>query len=210
MHVTPDSPAPDRAAVMLANSVLYAGQDRPDPEDPPVSFTTPDGEWTPTADDWRRVCHLVDVIVDADAVAVLVGIVGRLVGRPGGIPAALVRLDLLDHWAQARPLHRAAVLVRLAWESRHGTPARDEDPTVPDPRRVEVARRLQDAARVHEAAGGTDDSWFGGPEFPVVLPDHPGVTTARAVVDTADEAGATVASLHVALMLAASTPGGAL
>lgn len=202
MHVTPDSPLTDRAAVMLANAVMYGGQARPDPDAAPGPFTLHDGVWTPTADEWRTVCRIVDRIVDEDAVLVLVGIVGRLVERPGGIRAALGDAVLVDYWHHADPGPRAGALVRLAWEARHGAPPRDEDETVPEVRRVEAARRLQDAARVHEASGGTDASWFGA-EFPATLADHAGATTARRLVDAADEAGATVASLHVALMLAA-------
>lgn len=200
MHVTSDSPLTDRAAVMLANGVLYAGQDRPDPAAPPASFDTHTGPWTPTADEWAQVCRLVDRIVDEAEVSVLVAMVARLAARPGGVPAALSDLVLLDTWAHAAPAHRTAVLLSLAWQARDAAPATDRD-EVPDRDREVSARALQHIAHGYAARTGGADSWFGAQGFPAVLPDHDGADMARRIVDRTDEAGTAVASLHIALML---------
>lgn len=197
MHVTPDSPVTDRAAVMLANAVLYAGQDRPDPSTP-ATLNLPTGPWTPTQPEWTQVCHLVDVIVDHDAVMVLAGILGRLVERHGGPSAALDDLVAVEHWRHACPVHRVGALMYLAWHAHNAiVPTADGHP---HQERVDMARALYQAAQAHHPLD--EKGWF-GPWFPVDLPNHSGATLARRLVDSTDDEGATV-GLHVALMLAAT------
>lgn len=213
MHVTPDSPITDRAAVMLANGVMYGGVPAPDPDTVPPTLETYDGPWTPTPDEWATVCDTVALITTEYESNTLVALVRRLADRADSVALALDDLVLLDHWHHAEPLVRAAVVLRLAWAARTEPPvnlAPDDEVFTPD--RLEVARTLQAAARAHAthtAAGGTA-SWFGGDRFPVDWPDHEAADTARRFVDTTDEDGATVASLHVALILgdAAVTAGG--
>lgn len=216
MHVTPDSPVTDRAAVMLANSVMYAGQAAPTPDAAPDVFTFHTGdEWTPTPTEWATVCDTVALIVAEYDSDTLVALVCRLAARSDAVALATDDLVLLDHWHTAAPLVRAAVVVRLAWAARTEPPVtlESDDPDPADvfaPARLDTARTLQGVARAHAAAGNTEPDWFGSDRFPVAWPDHEGATLARRLVDETDEEGATVASLYVALLLASAavTAGG--
>lgn len=210
MHVTPDSPVTDRAAVMLANAVMYAGAAAPDPDAAPTPVTLHTGdEWTPTPDEWATVCDTVALIVADYESNTLVSMLRRLAARPDAVALAADDLVLLDHWHTAAPLVRAAVVLRLAWAARTEPPVtlESDDPAdVFAPARLDTARTLQAAARTHwhdPATGGTLE-WFGSDRFPVAWPDHEGAALARRLVDTTDEDGATITSLYVALLLASA------
>nr|AEC12497.1 pNPL1.4c [Nocardiopsis sp. 25L-1-1c] len=213
MHITPDSPLTDRVAVMIANSVMYAGQDAPSPDERPRTFTLYTGTtWTPTAEEWAKVCHEVTAIVADHETNILMGMLGRIVVRPGGRDAALSDLVLIDHWHHADPLVRAAVLLRLVWdvatEPLIPVPDTDEgdDADVFAPARLALARSLQSQAQTHYLTDpGGMLSWFTGPQFPASWPTHATATTVRNLVDEADEDGATSATLDLALILASAS-----
>ncbi|MEU3026076.1 hypothetical protein ABZ644_25655 [Nocardiopsis alba] len=219
MHVTPDSPMTDRVAVMIANAVMYAGQDTPTPDERPRTFTLYTGTtWTPTAEEWATVCAEVTAIVADHEANLLISMLGRIVIRPGGRDAALADRVLVDYWHRADALVRAAVLLRLVWDT--ATEPQIPAPTDPDegddadvfaPARLALARRLQSQAQTHYLTDPQSIlSWFGDRQFPAVWPTHPTATTVRDLVDESDDDGASVASLDLALILvSASVVGGA-
>ena len=119
---------------MLANAVLYAGQGltlhprHPEPAHRPVDPHTTRG---------TQVCHLVDVIVDHDAVMVPEAFWAVWWSATAPL-AALDDLVVVEHWRHACPVHRVGALMYLAWHAHNATPTAAGTP----PRRVDMARAL--------------------------------------------------------------------